>query len=1122
MPIIIARVPDPTSPAWEQERVGLAQSGPGLILTRSLARYLRGEISGRSVLVAGHRGAGKSTLVDLALRTVETTGSRPLRVSLYGPSLFPSDRQDAAPSDPKGAGEQGKRPRKHGAQSPDPGGSKGRDAQPSDAQRLFMELTVALYRSLAKEVVASFERTLATLDPATLPPRHWEIPSQLVLELDEAPGPDRLRRFWEVLHRSGHGVLFPDVAGRRADQGARELVALASAAQAFRVVAGKIDHSEESSRKAEQTWSTTAETKVDVKAILAALLTLASGLFGASAALFIGQAAAKQTGAPSLGWLGAALAAMLAAFAARRTANATTSRKDTQARSYKFIRDYKVDTLARELPNLIERVRQAGLAPVFVVDELDKVPDLARNLHGLVQELKPLVAERTFFCFVSDRDYYEYLRVQGREAPYAPEHTYFTHRLYVSYRPEGLRDFLTRAVVIEVSPGEHRETLELERRALTYVMLFRARFHPFELSRQIQDFAAGLGERGLLDRGTIRTDAGSLYAIAYQLAVEAILQQEELASRIAQDAYFGQLVYDALYFPAEAWQRGDDRLDLDRESLRGHLAGRMNRDSLDFRDLRRVDESAAQGPDAASLEPVPHTIDQLLSGSDLGFLFARVEELVGYLADPSNLQAQLNWLGTDAEVARLVPADPLLVRDKAEIRFSYDAFGRPLEGLNKTQSDKLSWMGPRLRELDSRLREVTVRFGVAIGLASLADEYRILETSPAWQTVGTTLDRFARSGFEDIGDESAKEALAVIHYGERLQARSHALILAFACARRLMHLSGGDLASSLSALSRLGRLAGRDTDGVKSFLQAASRALEAEVPTFAGTFLEGLPDWLLEDAGTPERPTDLVDLEVARASLWTMVLSRFQAATPPETPLWQPGRAELLCLAAKASPVCLLQSDLAEMSIAEWTTVLRLAQEGKPVRHPLHVPSWMGIVALEFLGLRRAGLTVGRPVSEHALAGSEESDEAAICHDLTRLFDARAQGKAPKHLALVIAQSHSEAIRWRVGERIAALVMTAEDVPGTVEACVKLVRRANAPKLKAKRTILSEIPGMAVQARRIRAFGGAPIRRLSWGTDETSESSDEPVVFGTPRIDDLQLLLVDEPASQVSEEETAP
>ena len=73
----------------------LASCDAARLLVNELGRYCNSRILGRSVLVAGYRGAGKSTLVDNAIGQLTSRSRqglepnlRPLPVQLLGPNVF--------------------------------------------------------------------------------------------------------------------------------------------------------------------------------------------------------------------------------------------------------------------------------------------------------------------------------------------------------------------------------------------------------------------------------------------------------------------------------------------------------------------------------------------------------------------------------------------------------------------------------------------------------------------------------------------------------------------------------------------------------------------------------------------------------------------------------------------------------------------------------------------------------------------------------------------------------------------------------------------------------------------------------------------------------------------------
>jgi hypothetical protein len=77
--------------------------------------------------------------------------------------------------------------------------------------------------------------------------------------------------------------------------------------------------------------------------------------------------------------------------------------------------DWTERRLERELPALLRRVKHAGFAPIFVLDELDKLEDQIRTLHDFLDLTKHIVRDYAAFLFLTNRDYFEQLLQQQRQ-----------------------------------------------------------------------------------------------------------------------------------------------------------------------------------------------------------------------------------------------------------------------------------------------------------------------------------------------------------------------------------------------------------------------------------------------------------------------------------------------------------------------------------------------------------------------------------------------------------------------------------------------------------------------------------------------------------------------------------
>ena len=252
MPIQILEGADPLSDAAlkseSESIVRNAQSDAGRVLKLELMRYCRGEVHGRSFLVAGHRGAGKTMMVadalDKVLRISRRPGEqllRPLPIFLHGPSLF---EVEAAEAKAKAVDATRRRSRREPALAASPD---------SETQRVaaLKQIILGLHRAVAKEFVRAFRQRLVE-GPIIRQPAPWMrddvsgLAAQFEIEITEDPTAARLHEFWEMAGARQLGVLFE--FSPRFDQGARELVALNGLCNAHQRISGEISAQDKSAR----------------------------------------------------------------------------------------------------------------------------------------------------------------------------------------------------------------------------------------------------------------------------------------------------------------------------------------------------------------------------------------------------------------------------------------------------------------------------------------------------------------------------------------------------------------------------------------------------------------------------------------------------------------------------------------------------------------------------------------------------------------------------------------------------------------------------------------------------------------------------------------------------------
>jgi|GEM_PF-1774891 len=628
MPIRIAQTPEPMSERSltlgpDSEAI-LADSDATLVLREDLRRYCHGQVRGRSFLIAGHRGAGKTTLVNNAILEVWRESERglmplrPLFVPLHGPNLFP----------PMPAAGKGKR-----VPGPVLATAAGEAEKPakSEAQIALEQITLGLHRAAAREFVQRFWARVEQ-DEATESRALSELAAQFETELYESPTPARLREFWARAAGLEEGVLarrFVSVAqaqAQRPQQAMRELAALSGVVEAYRRISGDYKRTEKSGEKRARSIALEARSEAG-KELTKPLAALATGVLAGAGAL--------SAAASPLAVVGSGIVAALGSAAVFKLSSNRSSTRE-QSREDSFIFDLSVATLDRVLPTLVDRLRDAGLAPVFVVDELDKVDGLSTRIIAMVHHLKKLVAENAFFCFLTDRGYFEDLRLAGNQRAYDVAYSYFSHRLMVAFGPDELDLYLTRlfaptateaaaALNPNAAPAEAQRLAEdnADREVLPWMLRQRAALHPLTLQRELSAIRDGDAVR--LRPGEVRSRMSFRIDVTLQVAIEFTLAQPTVQQWLAQRPEMRQTLFDALYYPTRAWRREDAELDLSpcgRTAFLDDLSRRMN-----LRDARASDPNA----------PI-----RGISDADVDFLYAWVGWLGTFLAR-DRLTAAQDW-----------------------------------------------------------------------------------------------------------------------------------------------------------------------------------------------------------------------------------------------------------------------------------------------------------------------------------------------------------------------------------------------------------------------------------------------------------------------------------------------
>lgn len=990
MPIRIREGADPLSDASRQasdERVLIqAQSEAGRVLRQELLRYCRGEINGRSFLVAGHRGAGKTTMVaDAVDRVLRQSGKvpvdeqlRPLPVFLHGPSLFD-----------------------HGA------GGDGQ-ALEEQARTALTQIILGLHRAVVREFARAYHRRMQErhgLVARQAGLGYAELGAQFELELGGDPSAARLREFWALADALDDGVLAGPADMARAGRGARELVALSGICEAYRRISGELS-SEAKSRLGRETKNESS-TGVTLKGaeLVRPVVSVLSG-----AAVAGGAAGSAGVGGALLAGLATAVASSLMFSRTRTTSESQSQQTDTT-----FIPDLSLKTLDRVLPTLLQRLRDAGLAPVLIIDELDKVEKLSARIAGMIRFLKKLVAENVFTCFLTDRGYLEQQRLDDRGA-YSPSYSYFSHSLLVSFQPADFDAYLDRLLHVDADPAaatrpaaavpaasadgpegaapppvgdgvDNADRLDLE--VLKWVLRHRAELHALTLNREIS-LLRDDAQRLVLGRGMVRTQPGYRLAVTFQVVIELQLAQPGVSAWLRLHPERGQTLIDALYYLSRCWVAGERDLDwtsepASQEQLARYLIERMNLEEADAERQRRA-----------------------LPSDDIKLLRGVVDEMVGLLCQTTTTaQMQQRWADLPADVT----ATRLRARPTQAV---YDAMllgpDAPLALDTTVQPPRYSWRyrpSGMLRDAPAAVRHDGAAAVNATGLEAhtqlaaalndvariqaleallerllppapsggpavpvfefLAEGVRLLPTSPAWQPVDIAIARLqhVQAGQAQtvevqaqIGAVRAFALMIDMHWP--MLARTLCVAAYLRGTRRDAEAGakGGELRDALQLVAEGLRFARLSAPDMRQAVDMLAAEFQAEDSAWQ------LPDELTEATLAMQVETSvgrgglrgaLQDREVKAELAWAAArdhLLRLPAVPDPLVPPRPLSALELIAAMDSLGPVRLLGREYERAPLATWSTALLMAlgRVKNPVARLHQVPPWLIPTALRRLG----------------------------------------------------------------------------------------------------------------------------------------------------------------------------
>ncbi len=990
MPIRINESADPLSDASRQagtENIVInAQSEAGRVLRLELTRYCRGEVNGRSFLVAGHRGAGKTTMVADALDKVLRSSRnpdrglmQPLPVFLHGPSLFEVDGGDKADALP--------------TLSDSP-------AMAAQARSALTQIILGLHRAVVKEFARAYRSRLVNSSsfrarPAAERAEFAELAAQFEVELMGDPSAARLREFWALAGALDCGVLQdgsirtedPRDPARRVDRGSLELVAVNGMCDAYQRISGETSALKKTQDAQERRSETSAGISLKGAELVRPVVSVLSGV--AVAGGVIGQMH-SAVGALAAGFA-TALASSMFFTHSQSSSNRSNRQTDTT-----FIPDLSLKTLDRILPTLLQRLRDAGLAPVLVVDELDKVEQLSKRLVAMIHFLKKLLAENVFTCFLTDRGYLEQLRLESRGA-YSRSYSYFSHPLLVTFLPADFDGFLDKLLRVDAPAtssvdGGSADLLDLE--VLKWVLRFRSELHALTLTRELSLLRGDTGNVALAP-GAVRTLPPYLIAVTFQVAIELQLAQPNVAAWLRLHPERSQTLIDAMYFLSRIWVKGDRGFSFDegRLELFKYMIRRMNLEA-------EAEAEALANLDGSSAVQVLLPDDRKLLGGILDDMVV----LLTQKTDERTVRQRWDDLPRGEWAAHALPTlavtqamllgeKSLLISDDSTGVLRYEWRYRPSGVLRDLPPmsgiagvvDVAGVIDPavvvvdplahawadigRIEAIEASLVQLmqspaqTLARGQVFEL--LAERLRIVPTTPAWPQVRTAIANLELMR-SDTGRRStaADDTLIVRNFVEMLDANAGAVAR---CLTMAAFLAGTGEVRTVNMAEAMRRCAELLSEGLQ-FARLDARGIVAAIDVVNQRITD-----LQVDLRMPDEALTLSEAWLATAVKTAFQLGRNSLAEMPrQTKIdaaWSELKArlersfhlepqgaasleELLAATISAGPYLVFGLDLETVTLAKWSTAVMLACRitREPIAKAREVPDWVVEPALNRLG----------------------------------------------------------------------------------------------------------------------------------------------------------------------------
>jgi hypothetical protein len=549
--------------------------------------------------------------------------------------------------------------------------------------------------------------------------------------------------------------------------------------------------------------------------------------------------------------------------------------------------------------------------------------------------------------------------------------------------------------------------------------------HPIDLRRQINPLTA----KPTFSMADFFPSPRYRFEILMQVAIEWLLDGDDVKTRLSGNSHYRQVVYDALYYVARLWEDAGS----DKPQVPGFKDFKTNPNErkpglvLDDKYFAEYLESriAAEHP----LGPIPPAkkatrgkhVEQT-SGKDFEFLIGKVRELLRFLCHPEDLISEINRSQRTTKppdfILNEIPKNKalrLIIQEdgKPNYRWLYDASGtylhtREVFSITEDVGDAIAY----IREFMAALNGL----GIPGDLVTIADAKIIPRPSELKMVVLPALDQLDRLSADGnaygnmIADRDAvKEFEDTL---EEFEPNIKAALLSAALFAPEVSLSapspGAKLTAAIQHIAttlQLSAIAEEDLRKLQSLLASAPEPV-ANYDQALDLVIASVSQMLKANKVSDETAKNIV------VEAWNLTKERFSKHFQEGLSSFDPDYLDVFTALRRTGPGYELASDFSTITARAWSKLLLRSLSGKDL------PPWLAVAAALELGMFELAARL-------ATANATDPLTSQWVFDQQR----RVPADPTRHNALVLAlDSDSLTESWQPSVKNGALIFTAKEL----------------------------------------------------------------------------------------------